>query len=313
MDAKLNGMDRVKHLAQLGMWGDEDAIKKLFLENVESAKVPEIKEIERSAITTCLNVGGKAYVAGVEMGLNCLENSAKNLMALAQFLEKDQLKTTIKPQIDKDDVLVKMSHVCKDAVNWCKKIGEENDGRFVRNLNWYAEKLVDARNGDHETLKLLDFERMPSLKIKPIERVPSHMSLHLDYSRANEIATTAIYMQNTCMRVVNQLTMAMATLMARKYYPEKKALSSKPDGQDVCQSLNSELSELTSWMDFIEENRRKETNIEEQFEDEVLDPSYQPNSSSEESMTEGGDKTESEAEEGKKGGERESTEARQVS
>lgn len=77
MDAKLNGMDRVKHLAQLGMWGDEDAIKKLFLENVESAKVPEIKEIERSAITTCLNVGGKVYVAGVKMGLNCLENSAK--------------------------------------------------------------------------------------------------------------------------------------------------------------------------------------------------------------------------------------------
>jgi len=54
MDAKLNGMDRVKHLAQLEMWGDEDAIKKLFLENVESAKVPEIKEIERSAITTAL-------------------------------------------------------------------------------------------------------------------------------------------------------------------------------------------------------------------------------------------------------------------
>ena len=96
--------------------------------------------------------------------------------------------------------------------------------------------------------------------------------------------------------------MAVATLMATKYYPEQKPLSSKPDGQDVCQSLNSELKELTSWADLIEENRKKETNNEEKFEDEVKDPSYQPNSASEESMTESDesmteseDQTESEA------------------
>jgi len=79
--------------------------------------------------------------------------------------------------------------------------------------------------------------------------------------------------------------MAIASLMAENYYPEKKVLSCKPDGQDVCQSLQSEIDELKLWIDFIEENRRKETNMEEQFEDDVHDPSYQPNSSSDESMT----------------------------
>lgn len=35
MDSKLSGFERVRHLAQLGMWGDEDAIKKLELDNFE--------------------------------------------------------------------------------------------------------------------------------------------------------------------------------------------------------------------------------------------------------------------------------------
>ena len=162
---------------------------------MENAKVPDLKDIEISSLSTCLNVGGKAVVAGMKMGLNCLEQSARHLMALAQFLAKDQLKTTLKPHIDKDDVLIKMSHVCKDSINWCKKIGEQNNEKFVKNMEWYAEKLADAHAGDDETLKLLDLQKMPSLNIKPIERVPSHMSLQLDYSRANEIATTAIYIQ----------------------------------------------------------------------------------------------------------------------
>ena len=306
MDVKLNGMDRISHLAQLGMWGDEDAIKKLLLQNVEIAKLPALKDIERSSLATCLNVGGKALAAGVKMGLNCLEHSGRNLMTLAQFLAKDQLKITLKPDIDKDDVLVKMKQICKDTINWCKKIGEPNDGKFVKNMEWYAEKLVDARSGDFQTLRQLDFQKMPSLKIKPLERVPSHMSLQLDYSRASEIATTAIYTENTTLRIVNQLTMAVADLMATKYYPGQKALSCKPDGQDVCQSLSSELKELTSCVDFIEENRKKETNNEEEDEeDEVQDPSYQPNSASEESMTESEDQTEGEAEGLKEGRKRE--------
>lgn len=82
MASKLNGIDRMKHLAALGMWGNQDAIKELLLDNVENATVPEIKEIERSAITTCLNVGGKAFVAGLKLGLNCLEHSQSHFVQL---------------------------------------------------------------------------------------------------------------------------------------------------------------------------------------------------------------------------------------
>lgn len=75
---------------------------------------------------------------------------------------------------------------------------------------------------------------MPSVNINPIESKPSYMSIQLDYNRANEIATVACYMGN-------RLTMAVTTLMAKKYYPNDKALTYRIDGQDVCQTLVSEI------------------------------------------------------------------------
>lgn len=67
------------------------------------------------------------------------------------------------------------------------------------------------------------------------------MSIQLDYNRANEIATVACYMGNKTLRIVNRLTMAVTTLMAKKYYPNDKALTYRIDGQGVCQTLVSEI------------------------------------------------------------------------
>lgn len=67
MDSKLTGLDRVRHLAQLGMWGDEDAIKKLELNNFGMTQLPEISEMESSTLRRCLNVAGKGYVAGKKL------------------------------------------------------------------------------------------------------------------------------------------------------------------------------------------------------------------------------------------------------
>jgi len=50
MDSKLTGLERVRHLAQLGMWGDVDAIKKLHLDNFEITQLPEISEMESSTL-----------------------------------------------------------------------------------------------------------------------------------------------------------------------------------------------------------------------------------------------------------------------
>lgn len=56
---------------------------------------------------------------------------------------------------------------------------------------------------------MLDLEKTPSLKIKPLRQVPRHSSLLVDYRRAHEIATTAVYMNNTSLRIINQFTMAV--------------------------------------------------------------------------------------------------------
>lgn len=74
MAGKLNGIACIEKLAQKGKWGDEDAIKALQLESV--VKSPSFKEMDRSTLSTCLTVGGKAKAAGKKMGLTCLEQSA---------------------------------------------------------------------------------------------------------------------------------------------------------------------------------------------------------------------------------------------
>ena len=152
-----------------------------------------------------------------------------------------------------------MGFVCKDTVSWLLKIGEDKSSEAVTLLTWYTEKLADARLGDQETLQLLEFSRMLSVNIKPIEGKPSHLDLQVEYNRANEIATAASYMGNRILRTVNQLTMAVTTLMAKTYYPKQKALSSRVDGQDVCQTVASEVQEIKQWLDFLKDSRKAGT------------------------------------------------------
>ena len=73
MDSKLSGLARVQHLAQLGLWGVENAIKKLELDSFEVTQLPEIIEMESSTLKRCLNIASKAFATGMKLGLNCLE------------------------------------------------------------------------------------------------------------------------------------------------------------------------------------------------------------------------------------------------
>ena len=137
------------------MWGDKDAIKKLELDSFEVTQLPEIIEIESSTLKRCVNIASKAFVTGMKLCLNCLEQSAKNLIALIKFIQLKEFNATEKPEIDKEDILTKMGFVCKDTVSWLLKIGEDKSSEAVTLLTWYTEKLADARRGDQETLRLM--------------------------------------------------------------------------------------------------------------------------------------------------------------
>ena len=292
MDSKLSGLARVRHLAQLGLWGVENAIKKLELDSFEVTQLPEIIEMESSTLKRCLNIASKAFVTGMKLGLNCLEQSAKNLIAFSNFIQLNEFNATEKPDIDKD-TLTKMSFVCKDTVPWLLKIGEDKSSEAVTLLTWYTEKLANARRGDQETLRLLELSRMPSVNIKPIEGKPSHLDLQVEYNRANEIATAASYMGNRILRTVNQLTMAVTTLMAKTYYPKQKVLSSRVDGRDMCQTVASEIQEIKQWLDFLKDSRKAEQFQDpKDVEEELRDPSYEPHSSSEDNSDEEEDESE---------------------
>lgn len=92
-------------------------------------------------------MAGKRYMAGVKLGLNCLERSAKNLIALIRFIELNEFNASKKRQIDREDIPAKMGFVCKDTLSWLIQIGEEKSSKAVTNLIWYTEKVADARRG----------------------------------------------------------------------------------------------------------------------------------------------------------------------
>ena len=154
MDSNLSGLERVRQLAQLEMWGDEDAIKNLELDSFEVTQLPEIIEIESSTLKRCVNIASKAFVTGMKLGFNCLEQSAKNLIVLIKFIQLNEFNATEKPKIDKEDILTKMGFVCKDTVSWLLKIAEDKLSEAVTLLTSYTEKLANARHGDQETLRL---------------------------------------------------------------------------------------------------------------------------------------------------------------
>lgn len=70
-------------------------------------------------------MAARGLVIAMKLGLNCLEQSAKNVIALIKFIELSEFNASKKTQIDREDILAKMSFVCKDNLTWLIQIGEE--------------------------------------------------------------------------------------------------------------------------------------------------------------------------------------------
>ena len=275
MSAK--GIEEVKRLATKGLSGDEEAIKELGLEKVPEVTIPDFKEIDRFTVDKIKNVAAISFVVGKKVGLPLLEASAKNLYELVKFVEKDKLKTNTKPEMDRSDVVRRMSYCCKDIAAWSRKIGEVESGKVLHKLEWFSQSLTHLEIGNKESLRLIGLKRMPAVTIAPIKKVPNSMTLQCYYKRAHLIASTAEYMGNTTLRIVSQFMMAMCDVIARSHHPEEPELSADTDGQDVCETLNAEIEDIMKWVKHLAELRKKERADEEEEDDS--DPAYSPESS----------------------------------
>ena len=291
MSAK--GIEEVKRLATKGLSGDEEAIKELGLEKVPEVTIPDFKEIDRFTVDKIKNVAAISFVVGKKVGLPLLEASAKNLYELVKFVEKDKLKTNTKPEMDRSDVVRRMSYCCKDIAAWSRKIGEVEGGKVLHKLEWFSQSLTHLEIGNKESLRLIGLKRMPAVTIAPIKKVPNSMTLQCYYKRAHLIASTAEYMGNTTLRIVSQFMMAMCDVIARSHHPEEPELSADTDGQDVCETLNAEIEDIMRWVEHLAELRKKERADEEEEDDS--DPAYSPESSGGESEEESETKGESES------------------
>ena len=102
-------------------------------------------------------MAGKGYMAGVKLGLNCLERSAKNLIALIRFIELNEFNASKKRQIDREDIPAKMGFVCKDTLSWLIQIGEEKSSKAVKKPDMVHRKVsrcMSWRPGNTEAARL---------------------------------------------------------------------------------------------------------------------------------------------------------------
>lgn len=269
-------MDNTKESANKAMFGDEQAIEALRLSNVSNVDYQKLEQITKDILERIYNLCAKAAMSGKCLGIDLLKTSAMQVMKMTQLLATKELKCSLQYALDKDDLIRRMSVVCKDRYEWLKFLGEKEDRSTLREIRWLNETIAYACQGDHVSLDVLNLTRLPTLKISKLEKIPSYMSLGIDFKRASEIAAFARYSLDTTLRVINTLGMSVIDYMARKFYPDLKKLGSEIDGQDVSSTLHEELRNIKEWLDTLKALHNQADKMDEDDGDITEDPSYDP-------------------------------------
>ena len=270
-------MDATRDLASRGMHGDEQAIEALHLSNVADLDYQSLPEkLTKDILERIYTLSAKAALSGKCLGIDLLKSSATHVMEMTQLLASKELKCSLKYTLDKDDVVRQMSALCKDRYQWLKSLGEKEGSPTLKELQWLSETIAYAHQGDDVSLDLLNLKRLPTLKISKPEKVPSHMSLHVDFKRASEIASFGRYSLDSTLRIVNVLGMSIFEYMAGKYYPDSKKVNSQIDGQDVSSTLYEELRNIKDWLDRVKALHKQADKMDENDSDTAKDPSYDP-------------------------------------
>ena len=269
-------MDATRDLASRGMHGDERAIKALHLSNVADVDYQSLSVITKDILERIYTLCAKAALSGKCLGIDILKCSAMHIMEMTQLLASKELKCSLHYTLDKDDVIKRMSVVCKERYEWLKSLGEKETSPALKELQWQRETVAYARQGDHVSLETLNLTRLPTLKISKLEKVPGYMSLHVDFKRASEIASFGRYSLDSTLRIINGLGMSVFEYLVRKDYPDSKKVNSQVDGQDVSSTLHEELRNIKDWLDRVKDLHNQADNMEENDSDTAKDPSYDP-------------------------------------
>ena len=108
-------MDSTRELANKAMMGDEQAAKSLRLSDVSAVEYQNLNEISKDILDRIYTLSAKAAMGAKCLGLDLLKMSSIHVMEMTNLLASKELNCSLCYNLDKDDVIKRMSALCKDG------------------------------------------------------------------------------------------------------------------------------------------------------------------------------------------------------
>ena len=128
-------MNAIKDLARKANFGDEKALAELHLSNVASIEFSTLNEVTKDRLERIYTICAKAAMSAKVLGLECIKESALNVMGMTQLLATTELNCQLRYCLGKDDIYKRMDVIIRDRRKWMEAFGETKEGKVCQTIS----------------------------------------------------------------------------------------------------------------------------------------------------------------------------------
>lgn len=212
-------MEHFKTLLRAAQQGDEAALSELDFDSNVELNFTTIT-ISEDLLNTVYNVVSMCRITAHLLQRDILSASCRFLLELLHFLSRSYFKKGCDYGYGSEDVLQKMKIILDQSARFCISRGEKVEtSRLLKNIEWYQQKVKDAKAGDSVCMRDLGVEELPSLTITSHKTILPHRELDVTFRRTDEIARAAKVTGDTTLEQVNAYTLSFLDALQRIHYP----------------------------------------------------------------------------------------------
>ena len=270
--------------ARLGQEGDADALKDLGLEDVKPVQHNIIKESKLDDLRRHFQMVGEVSLAARLIGHTALQETCELMLGLVHYVAAIKLNENLIFSWRRDNIRDAMATFVSSMKAFLNSVGETNG---LGDLQKMKQLIQKAKYGDKYAIAFFTLEiafftldEIPPLQVQAVKKVPRFYKLLNLYQCYQTYAQVVMLVKNPTFTYVAKGACAYIVWMASKTKPTE-TLVSMVDGSDICTSLLAELEFIDGSVKhcqrklFKYQGERLKDEVQE-MEEEVGDPSYQP-------------------------------------
>ena len=289
-------MEEYTKKVRQGQDADEDALRDLGLTKVNYIPPVILDKARISELQKHFAIMGRIACGAKLLGRETLLQACEHFMGIILFVAKFKLKKKLIFHPARDDILETMESMVNSTKTFLNSIREST---AEANLARVLTMIRRAQNGDKECIKFFKLSKLPLLQLDLVRKVPYFSSLQNQFNCYQTYALGGEHLKDDAFKVVATALCSYINWIARESEPNRQIVC-KVDGSDICTSLLEELHFITNFMSDcqwkLREFDRKERQREcDDIEEELEDPSYDPE------VDDGEEEDESEESEGSQG------------